>query len=78
MIYLYNYLLFNGIICDGDKNRTQRNYIFDPGFIYFGAGYAQHMKYRRCSVISYAAYVQDKKAELSEAELTYKFYIFYF
>ena len=27
------------------------------------------MKYRRCSVISYAAYVQDKKAELSEAEL---------
>ena len=57
------------LICDGDKNRTQRNYIFDPGFIYFGAGFAQHMKYRRCSVISYAAYVQDKKAELSEAEL---------
>ena len=59
------------LICDGDKNRTQRHYIFDPGFIYFGAGFAQHMKYRRCSVIAYAALVQDKKIELSEPELTY-------
>ena len=57
------------LICDGDKKRTQRNYIFDPGFIYFGAGFAQHMKYRRCSVISYATLVQNKKEELSEFEL---------
>ena len=57
------------LICDGDKNRTQRHYIFDPGFIYFGAGFAQHIKYRRCSVIAYAALVQDKKIDLSEPEL---------
>ena len=57
------------LICDGDKKRTQRNYIFDPGFIYFGAGFSQHMKYRKCSVISYAAFVKDRNLELSESEL---------
>lgn len=57
------------LICDGDKNRTQRKYIFDPGFIYFGAGFSQHMKYRNCSVISYGAFVKDKNLELSESEL---------
>ena len=57
------------LICDGDKKRTQRNYIFDPGFIYFGAGFSQHMKYRRCTVISYATLVHDKKEDLSEIEL---------
>lgn len=57
------------LICDGDKNRSQRKYLFDPGFIYFGAGFAQHIKYRRCSVISYAAYVHDKNVELTEKEL---------
>ena len=44
-------------------------YIFDPGFIYFGAGFSQHMKYRKCSVISYAAFVKEKNLELSESEL---------
>ena len=57
------------LICDGDKNRTQRKYIFDPGFIYFGAGFCQHTKYRRCSVISYAAYIQSYDDDLSEKEL---------
>ena len=57
------------LICDGDKNRIQRRYIFDPGFIYFGAGFSNHMKYKRCSVISYAAFIQDKNADLSEKEL---------
>ena len=57
------------LICDGDKNRTQRKYIFDPGFIYLGAGFSQHKKYKRCSVISYAASIQAKDANLSEKEL---------
>ena len=57
------------LICDGDKKRCQRNYIFDPGFIFFGAGYFQHIKYKRCSVISYAGYIQPKNANFSEKEL---------
>ena len=57
------------LICDGDKKRTQRNYIFDPGFIYFGAGFSMHIKYKKCCVISYAAFVQPKNADLSEKEL---------
>ncbi len=57
------------LICDGDKKRTQRNYLFDPGFIYFGAGFSKHIKYRRCAVISYAALVRDKEIELTEKEL---------
>ena len=35
----------------------------------FGAGFSQHMKYRRCTVISYATLVHDKKEDLSEIEL---------
>ena len=57
------------LICDGDKNRTQRKYIFDPGFIYFGAGFCQHLKYKRCSVISYAAFIQSYDDDLGEKEL---------
>ena len=57
------------LICDGDKNRTQRKYLFDPGFVYFGAGFSQHMKYKRCSVISYAAFIHPKDTDLSEKEL---------
>ena len=57
------------LISDGDKNRAQRNYLFDPGFIYYGAGVAQHIKYRRCCVITYAAYVHDKNGELTEKDL---------
>ena len=60
------------LICDGDKKRSQRKYIFDPGFIYFGAGFSQHIKYKRCSVISYAADIQSKDADLSEKELIQK------
>ena len=57
------------LICDWDKNRTQRKYIFDPGFIYFGAGFCQHLKYKRCSVISYAAFIQSYDDDLGEKEL---------
>ena len=60
------------LICDGDKKRSQRNYIFDPGFIYFGAGFSQHIKYKRCCVISYAADIQSKESDLSEKELIQK------
>ena len=57
------------LICDGDKKRSQRQYIFDPGFLYFGAGFYQHIKYKKCTVISYAGFIQSKDADLSEKEL---------
>ena len=57
------------LICDGDKKRIQRQYIFDPGFVFFGAGFYNHMKYKRCSVISYAGVIQSKDSNFSEKEL---------
>ena len=57
------------LICDGDKKRSQRRHIFDPGFTYFGAGFYQHIKYKRCSVISYAGFIQPRDADFSEKEL---------
>ena len=57
------------LICDGDKKRSQRQYIFDPGFVFFGAGFYNHIKYKRCSVISYAGFIQAKDANFSEKEL---------
>ena len=56
------------LLCDGDKKRSQRQYIFDPGFIFFGASFYNHIKYKRCSVISYAGFVQSKDAKFSEKE----------
>ena len=57
------------LICDGDKKRIQRQYIFDPGFVFFGAGFYNHIKYKRCSVISYAGVIQPKNSNFSEKEL---------
>jgi len=57
------------LMCDGDKKRIQRQYIFDPGFIFFGAGFYNHIKYKRCSVISYAGAIQPKDSNFSEKEL---------
>ena len=57
------------LICDGDKKRIQRQYIFDPGFVFFGAGFYNHIKYKRCSVISYAGVIQPKDSNFSEKEL---------
>ena len=61
------------LICDGDKKRSQRQYIFDPGFIFFGAGFYNHIKYKRCSVISYAGHIQAKDADFSEKELIHNY-----
>lgn len=57
------------LMCDGDKKRTQRQYIFDPGFVFFGAGFYKHTKYKRCSVISYAGVIYPKDSIFSEKEL---------
>ena len=57
------------LICDGDKKRSQRQYIFDPRFIYFGARFYQYIKYKKCSVFSNAGYIQPKDANFTEKEL---------
>ena len=62
-------LMIKLLICDGDKKRIQRQYIFDPGFVFFGAGFYNHIKYKRCSVISYAGVIQPKDSNFSEKEL---------
>ena len=57
------------LICDGDKDRKQREYIFHPGFSFLGAAHYAHLKYRRCNVITYAGLIIPKKADLSEREI---------
>ena len=59
------------LVCDGDKKRAQRQYIFDPGFLFFGAGFYHHIKYKKCTVISYAGFIQSKEANMTEKQFIF-------
>ena len=62
-------MVTNLIVCDGDKNRDQRNKLFDKSFKKIGVAHGKHSIYKYASIFILSTDFDNKNDQDDELEI---------